>query len=235
MMPAAVVAALLMPFGWEYWPLQLMGWSIDRMLDLGTLVAGWSAGLVYSPLLTPLALGIGLTAFAWFTFFSSWHRLIAPVVAVPIVLLLALDRPPDVLIADTTQAIAMRTGGSLALVAGKPDTFAVDVWRETYGDPIAGNSPMRCDSIGCFGTSTNGFTVAVVRDPAGFYEDCALADLVIARRTVPVSCKAGAVVDQEALLAGGVHWLAWDRSRAAFEIRPAIPPLPRPWRIPQLP
>jgi competence protein ComEC len=235
MMPAAVVAALLMPFGWEYWPLQLMGWSIDRMLDLGTLVAGWSAGLIYSPLLTPLALGIGLAAFAWFTFFSSWHRLIAPVLAVPMVILFALDRPPDVLIADTTQAIAMRATGGLALIAGKPNTFAVNVWSETYGDDIGGTSPMQCDSIGCFGASTQGFTVAVIRDPAGFYEDCELADLVIARRAVPASCDAGAIIDQAALLAGGVHWLAWDQGRGAFEIRPAIPPLARPWRIPQLP
>ncbi len=115
-----------------------MGWSIDRMLDLGALVAGWSAGLSYSPLLTPLALGIGLAAFAWFTFLSTWHRLIGPAVAVPLVLLFALDGPPDVLIADTTQAVAMRNGEGLALIAGKPGSFAVDVWSETYGDADRG-------------------------------------------------------------------------------------------------
>jgi len=39
-----------------------MGWSIDRMLDVAGLVAGWSQGLNASPLLTPTSLFIGLMA-----------------------------------------------------------------------------------------------------------------------------------------------------------------------------
>lgn len=232
MMPSAVVATLLMPFGWEGPALAVMGWSIDWMLALGQLVAGWSAGLGYSPLLTPAALCIGLVAFAWFTFFPRWQRLIAPVLAVPLILAFAQDNPPDVLIADTTQATVVRNGGDLALVAGKGNGFAVEVWRETYGDPIEGRSPLTCDSVGCFGTSSRGFTVAVVNDPAGFYEDCALADLVIARRAVPPSCAAATIIDAEALRRGGAQWLRWDEGRGAFEIRPAIPAVSRPWRVP---
>ncbi len=230
MMPAAVIATLLMPFGWEGPALAVMGWSIDRMLDLGQLVANWSGGLDYSPLLTPVALAIGLAAFAWFTFLSTWHRLIAPALAVPLILLLALDRPPDVLIADTTQAVAMRVDGDMALVAGKANSFAVDVWRETYGDAIAAPSPLKCDSIGCFGESPRGFKMALVTDPAAFYEDCPLADLVITRRTAPPGCAAGTVIDADALASGGVHWLHWDEGKGTFEVRPAIPPLKRPWR-----
>lgn len=230
MMPAAVLATLAMPFGWEAPFLAVMGWSIDRMLDLGGLVAGWSSGLDYSPLLTPLALLLGLVALAWFTFLSSWHRLIAPVLLVPAVYLLALDRPPDVLIADTTQAVALRGADGLTLVAGKANSFAVDVWRETYGEPIGAAPMLACDSIGCYGPSERGFSVAIVRDPAGFYEDCQLADLVITRREAPVACASGTVIDAGTLVRGGVHWLRWDEGRGGFEVRPAIPPLSRPWR-----
>jgi competence protein ComEC len=231
MMPSAVLSALLMPLGWEQVPLWVMGWSIDRMLDIGSLVAGWSASLDYSPLLQPLALGIGLAAFAWFTFFHTWHRLIAPVVAVPLITLVALDNPPDVLIADTTQAIAVRSHGGLGLVAGRSNSFAVDVWRETYGDPIEAPSPLICDSIGCFGESPRGFKVAIVRDPAGFHEDCGLADLVIARRDIPATCRSTTLIGADDLLEGGVHWLRWDGRRGAFEVRRAIPALDRPWRL----
>ena len=229
MMPAAVIGTLLMPLGWEGPALAVMGWSIDRMLDLGQLVAGWSGGLDYSPLLAPLALGIGLVAFAWFTFVPTWHRLLAPALAIPAVLLLALDHPPDVLIADTTQAVAMRTENGLALVAGKSDSFAVDVWRETYSDPIEAGSPMRCDSLGCFGGSPRGFTVAIARDTAAFHEDCGTADLVILRVRAPGTC-AATVIDADTLAAGGVHWVRWDAGRANFEVRPAIPAVRRPWR-----
>ncbi|MDB5542833.1 MAG: hypothetical protein JWQ89_4560 [Devosia sp.] len=230
MMPFAVLATLAMPFGWEAPFLVVVGWSIDRMLDLGHLVAGWSSWLEYSPLLTPLALLFGLVALAWFTFLPTWHRLIAPVLLIPAVYLFAIDRPPDVLIADTTQAVAMRGAGGLSLVAGKADSFAVDVWRETYAEPIEASSLLACDSIGCFGTSPRGFSVAIVRDPAGFYEDCQLADLVIMRRDAPAGCTAGTVIDADSLARGGVHWLRWDEGRGGFEVRPAVPPLSRPWR-----
>lgn len=230
MMPAAMLATLAMPFGWEAPFLAVMGWSIDRMLDLGGIVANWSSALDYSPLLTPSALLFGLAALAWFTFLSTWHRLIAPILLVPAVFLFALDQPPDVLIADTTQAVAMRGADRLGLVVGKGNSFAVDVWRETYGEPIEVGTLLKCDSIGCFGTSPRGFSAAIVRDPAAFYEDCGLADLVITRRTAPSQCAAGTVIDMAALSRGGVHWLRWDAARGGFDVRPAIPPLSRPWR-----
>jgi competence protein ComEC len=230
MMPSAVLATLAMPFGWEAPFLVVMGWSIDRMLELGGLVANWSSGLDSSPLLAPVALLLGLAALAWFTFLSTWHRLILPVLLIPAVWLFALDHPPDVLVADTTQAVALRGEAGLELVAGKADSFAVDVWRETYGEAIEPGALLKCDSVGCFGASSRGFTLAIVRDPSGFYEDCGLANLLIARRPVPANCGAGTVIDAETLSRGGVQWLRWDAARGGFEIRPAIPEISRPWR-----
>jgi competence protein ComEC len=229
MMPAAVLAAIAMPFGIEGPFLGALGWSIDRMLDVAALVSSWSAGIDASPLLTPVALLLTFLAIAWFAFWPGWQRLIGPVLLIPAVALFALDRVPDVLIADTTQAVAMRVGDQLEIVAGKPQCFAVDVWRETYGEPM-GARTIACDSIACVADSARGFTAAIVKDPAGFYEECA-ADLVISRLYAPAACRAKTVIDAEALAAGGVHWLAWDAGRSAFEVRPAISDTNRPWRI----
>jgi competence protein ComEC len=226
MMPAAVFAALSMPFGLEAPFLLAMGWSIDRMIDLANLVAQLSGGIDASPLLTPLALLLGLAALAWFAFFTSWHRLIGPAVLLPAVVLFAIDRPPDVLVSDTTQAVAARVDQELSIVAGKPQGFAVEVWRETYGEELAAVD-IACDSIACVAGSRRGFRLAIVKDPAGFYEECS-ADLVITRRRAPQSCTAGAVIDADALAAGGMHWLAW--TGRGFEVRPAIPDRNRPWR-----
>lgn len=229
MMPAAAGAVLLMPFGFEGPLLLAMGWSIDRMLDLAAIITQMSGGIDASPLLTPLALALGLAALAWFAFFSSWHRLIGPAFLLPAVLLFAMDQPPDVLIADTTQAVAYRAENGLQLVTGKPDTFAVDVWRESYGETIEAG-PVRCDSIGCLARSARGFKLAVIKDTAGFYEDCAAVDLVVTRLVAPDGCTAAAVIDAADLARGGVHWLRWDAERNAFEIRPAITNLSQPWR-----
>lgn len=229
MMPAALLAVLLMPFGLE-WPFVLaMGWSIDRMLEMGALVAGWSEHLRASPLLTPAALLIGLAALGWFAFLRDvrW-RLAGPLAAVPLVLLFAVDRPPDVLVADTTQAIAIRGETGLALAAGRPRSFALDVWRETYAEPIANAAVQGCDSIACVGASPAGFSYAIILDPGGFAEECDAVELVLTRLRAPAYCDAPAIVDADDLAQGGVHWLRWLGDR--FEIRPAITGLGRPWR-----
>jgi len=233
MMPAAMLAVLAMPFGFERPFLWAMGWSIDRMLDAATLVAKWSQGLEASPLLTPLALFIGLAALAWFSFFTNRWRLLGPALAVPAVMLFALDRPPDVLVADTTQALALRTPKGLVLASGKPDSFAVNVWRDTYRETIGAADPATaaCDSLGCLSRSSLGFSVAQTKDQAGFVDDCANADLVVTHLRAPAYCRnETTVLDDRDLAKGGVEWLHWDPSTGRFEVRPAIADLNRPWR-----
>jgi competence protein ComEC len=229
MMPSAVGAVLLMPPGLE-WPLLVsMGWSIERMLDLAAIITGLSGGIDTSPLLKPVALLFGLAALAWFAFFSNWFRLAGPALLLPAVLLFGLDQRPDVLVADTTMALAYRAEGGLQLVTGKPGTFAVDVWQETYGEPITAGT-VRCDSVGCIADSPRGFRMVVVKDPAGFYEDCGSVDLVVTRLRAPAGCTAPTIVDAIDLARGGVHWLRWDAGRRSFEVRPAITGPTQPWR-----
>lgn len=230
-MPFAVLSVLAMPLGAEAPFVMTMGWGIDRMVDGATLVARWSEGLTGNPLLTSLALMIGLAALAWFAFLNSWWRLLAPALAVPLVLLVGLDQRPDLLIADTTQAVALRTDAGLGLISGKGGSFATEVWSEHYQEPIAETvDGLRCDSLGCI-ASTDRFSVAVIRNPAAFAEDCGLHALVIARVRAPASCGGGQVIDADALAAGGVHWLRWNEAAARFDIRAAIPNLTRPWRV----
>jgi competence protein ComEC len=230
MMPAALLGVLAMPFGLEGPFLLAMGWSIDRMLDMAAIVAGWSTHLRASPLLTPPALLIGLVALGWFAFLRDRWRLLGPVVAVPLVVLFAVDRPPDVLIADTTHAMVVRGADGLELADGKPQSFALDVWRETYAEPIETAAAVSCDSVACIGESAAGFAYAIVLDPGGFAEECG-RDLVVTRIRAPGYCAAGAVVDADDLGEHGVHWLRWDDVLERFEVRRAVEHLDRPWRI----
>lgn len=233
MMPAALVATLAMPIGLEGPSVQVLGWSVDRMMDIANIIAGWSAGLSWSPLLQPLALMIGLAAFAWFAFFTGWQRLIGPVLAVPLIMLFALDVAPDVLVADTTQATALRGATGLELVAGKGTSFAVNVWRETYVEALPdADGMMACDSGGCFGRSPAGFTLAIPTSAAAFYEDCPLADLVVIRRPAPKGCTGATIIDQRALDRLGTHWLRWNAPSHGFEIRTAVDGRVLPWRVP---
>ncbi|WP_127753073.1 ComEC/Rec2 family competence protein [Devosia sp. 1566] len=231
-MPFGVLSVLLMPLGLEAPFVAVMGWGIDRMVHGAVLVAGWSEGLTGNPLLTSTALLLGLAALAWFAFFPSRWRFLAPVAAIPLILLFGLDQRPDVLVADTTQAVAVRSETGLGLLTGRAGSFAVDVWGQHYQEEIAPViDAARCDSLGCV-VATEQFGVAVVRDVGAFAEDCARHDLVVTRLRAPIACRAQAqVIDRDDLARGGVHWLKWEDGEQRFVVRTAVPNLTRPWRV----
>lgn len=227
-----VLAIVAMPFGLDGLFLKWMGWNIDRMVDVAELVAGWSEGFSGNPILAGWTLIAGLGALAWFAFVDGRWRLVAPGVLLITVLLFGFAPRPDVLISDTTQAVAVRDGEGLGLVSGRTGSFAVDVWSQHYQTEIAQtHSGTRCDSIGCI-VNTPDFSIAVVRNAAAFAEDCRGQSLVIARVDPPKGCAAdGQLIGPREIASGGVHWLRWDAAAGRFEIRPAIETLNRPWRV----
>jgi len=231
-MPFGVLAVLALPFGLDVPFIAIMGWGIDRMLDVAVLVAGWSASLTGNPLLAGWTLIAGLAGMAWFAFLESRWRLLAPALILPLVLFFGFEPRPDILIADTTQAIAIRDGDGLALASGRTGSFAVEVWSQHYQTEIAAkHSAENCDNLGCIVTLPD-YSVAIVRNAAAFAEDCGMHDLLITRIRPPRWClAAGPVIGPDALAAGGVHWLHWNKAAGRFDIRPAITNLNRPWRV----
>lgn len=230
-MPGALLGVLTIPLGIDAPFFLFMGWGIDRMVDVAWLVAGWSEGLSGNPLLGEWTLLAGLLALAWFAFLDSRWRLAGPVVALAGVGLLGFEPRPDVLIADTTQAVAVATADGLALVTGQKGSFVVEAWEEHYQIAIGEVHPQAsCDSIGCIVTLPY-YSIAVIRNAAAFSEDCAGHDLVVSRVPVPAGCGAdGAVIGPPELIRGGVQWLRWDKAAGRFDIRPAITRPNRPWR-----
>jgi competence protein ComEC len=231
-MPFGVLSVLAMPLGMDIPFVIAMGWGIDRMIDVAVLVAGWSQGWTGNPLLAEWTLLLGLAALAWFAFLESHWRLVAPIAAGTVILAFGFVPRPDILIADTTQAIAIRDGEGMALASGRTGSFAVDVWSDHYQTDIAGaHSGARCDSLGCIVTTPD-YSIAIVRGAAAFAEDCGRHDLLIARIDTPRYCiAAGQVIGPKALASGGVHALTWNDGAGRFDIRPAIEATGRPWRV----
>lgn len=232
MMPAALFAMLLMPLGLEGPLLGVMGWSIEAMLAIAHFVGVISGGFDPSPILSPSALIISLIALAWFAFFQTRIRLAGPILAIPVIFLFCREPAPDILIADTTQAVAARDHGQLALVTGRINTFATNVWSERYMETIEGrNDNTECDSQGCILKTSHGYTVAVIRDRAAFLDDCPTADLVVARINAPQWCKhITTVIDVGDLARSGAHMLYWRPQTETFAIKPSVTDTDRPWR-----
>lgn len=231
-MPFGVLAVLTQPLGLDAPFILVTGWGIDRMLDVAALVSDWSASLTGNPLLAAWTLCAGLIAIAWFAFLENRWRLLGPALALPVILAFGVEPRPDILIADTTQAIAIRDGDGLALASGRPGSFAVNVWSQHYQTEIAGkHTHARCDGLGCI-VALPAFSVAIVRNAAAFAEDCGTHDLLITRIRPPNWCaEAGPLIGPEQLARGGVHWLHWNDAAGRFDIRPAIETLSRPWRV----
>jgi competence protein ComEC len=134
--PAAVLAACLAPFGLEALPLQAMGLGLRWILG----VAHWVAGLdgaqrhVVSPgpwVLPVLALGL-----LWVILWQGRARWVGVVPAVLAFWLWSDAQRPAVLIADNGGLVGVLTDEGRALSKPKGSGFVAKVWLENDGDAV---------------------------------------------------------------------------------------------------
>lgn len=233
MMPAALFGTLAMLAGVEGPLIALLGWSIEAMLWCAHFVWDLSGGFDPSPILAPAALVVALAALAWLAFFRSRLRLVGPALAVPLIAIFCQERAPDIFVADQTQALAARHDDAVALIAGRNNTFATNVWSERYITQIASSHEGTvCDSQGCILGSDLGYTLALVKDRAAFDEDCRIADIVVTRIAAPPACAdaAALVIDASDLVRYGAHMVDWNGPATPPTVRRAIDAPDRPWR-----
>lgn len=233
MMPAALLGTLLIPLGLDAPAYAALGWSIEAMLWCAGFVRDMANGFDPSPILSPAALAIALMALAWLAYFRDRMRLVGPILAIPAIALFCTERAPDIFIADQSQAVAIRSGDTVALIAGRNNTFATTVWSERYITSIVNaHEQIACDDLGCILETEEGYTVALVKDRSAFDEDCRAADIVIARIKAPPACRIAAslVIDATDLARHGTHVVDWNGPDSPPTLRMAIDTPDRPWR-----
>jgi competence protein ComEC len=134
--PAAVLAALLWPFGLAWIGLELMAPAISWILSVAETVAGWSGSLSFvvapgAAVLPVLALGA-----LWIVIWQGWGRVLGvPVMGVSFVLWAGAERPAA-LISQTGGLVGVMTETGRALSKPKGDGFSADSWLENDGDPV---------------------------------------------------------------------------------------------------
>lgn len=133
-MPAAVLAACLLPLGLDWMALWVMGLGIDWILG----VAGWvsalegARGTVISPgpLILPMMMLGALFAVLW----QGRLRLLGVAPVLVALLLWTRAERPDVLIADTGALVGVMTEAGRALSAPRGGGFVAENWLENDGD-----------------------------------------------------------------------------------------------------
>ena len=234
--PFAVIALALTPFGLDAWAWRLAALGMDWVLA----IASWASGLPGAVSTTPqwpqgamLALTFGGL---WLCLSRAPWRL-AGLAAIPLAwILIAQARPPVLFVSPSglnAGVVASNGEGGKALhvYAARRERFAAELWEEAAGldpdavRPSAMAAIFACDASGCAGAVTDqgSAIVAVTTDKAALAEDCRRADIVVA--LFPASagdwraCKAF-LIDRRSVWRRGAH-AAWIEKDGALVVKTA--------------
>ena len=197
-MPAGLAALALMPFGCDGPLLWLMGLGIKGVLATAAAVTALPGASITVGLWPTASLVLLITGGLWLALWrTGWRRLgLAPIVAA--LLLAALHRPPDLLVDPQLGMAARRDAdGGVTVLSWESDKRVRESWLQALGATDARKGPrpgegvvdgIGCDQDGCIMKLADA-TVSLARTPAAAIEDCAVADLVIARLG-PARCPA---------------------------------------------
>ncbi len=189
-MPMALLALLLMPFGLDGPALWAMGKGVEAMLAVAHEVASWGGADRLVPEAPLAALLLVVFGALWLSLWRERWRFAG---LVPIVLGFALwNGAPraDVLIDRDTALFAVRSAqGDLAFTAPRP-SYTAEQWLRHDADArsareAASSEHMNCDGGGCVHSEPERPTIAFPETLGAVAEDCGRAGIVIAKVPVP--------------------------------------------------
>lgn len=237
-MPAGLLACLLMPLGLEHWPLWVMGKGVDFVNFVAHETASWpQASLkVAAQPLTVLLLAVagGIIFLLW----RGWGRLSGLALVLAAVLVAWVSAPPDILVSPDVKLIALRdNAGKLTVSSRVRDKFSAENWLRRNGQdseqaekwPAEGYGEatgLTCAEEGCR-MERDGRKVAFSFQPVAQAEDCHWADIMVASYAIRGDCPAATKADRIDMWKNGAYALWLDgRAESVTDVRGH-----RPWTI----
>ncbi len=231
-MPAAIIALMLMPFGLEGPALAVMEWGTMWMLAVAHWAAGLEGAVVHVRQWPEVTFGLFVCGMVLFLLWSGWRgKGVAAALMLVGLSFAPFAKMPDIMIAESGKLIAVRGGdGDLYFSSGRRDKFAAENWLRlsgrdgekvrTFKDETA---PVKCDDVGCRAEIKGRKISIVFKDRAG-REDCGWAEAMVAE--IPVRCMEGAVVDLYDARRYGAHAVFLGRG---VDVRRVGGEMDRPW------
>lgn len=222
-MPAAIGALILMPFGLDGFMWRVSAAGVEAILAISEKVASQPGAIATTGAWPVSALVILTLGGLWLCLQKALWR-VGGLIALPVAFMLIADvTPPAIFVTDDGEnaGVVIEEGeGAIALVNPRRDKFSARVWKE-YAGLDAERAETRklkdvatCDALGCAMT-LKGKSVAFSENPMGLAEDCARADIVIALYPVDGStwsdCRAR-LIDRRSAWMRGAHavWIGND-------------------------
>ncbi|MCR9134681.1 MAG: ComEC family competence protein [Alphaproteobacteria bacterium] len=130
-MPAGLLSILAMPLGLEYWPLQLMGFGLQGVLEVAYFVEALGGHLVTGRL-PALAFVLLSGGFLILVLLRSWLRLAGlPMIALAMGLFFAQPTAgqPDLVVSEDGRLVAIVGETALASNRSRPSKFIFEQWQ----------------------------------------------------------------------------------------------------------
>ena len=215
-MPWAVLAMFLMPFGLEALALVPMGWGIEVMNAIAELVAGLPGAVQLVPAMPPWAMLAIAAGGLWLSIWTRrWRWLgVLPILAGCIAPWLTSG--PDLLVDGEARLSALRAadgfmlsnrraaGGMVAETWGR--RLAEEDWRDWPAPGVTSmDGQLRCEKEGCLWRH-DGRKIALVRKTEAIAEACATSDIVVSSEPVRGRCRSPRlVIDRFDVWRRGAH------------------------------
>ena len=241
-MPAGMLAALLMLLGLEGPALWVMGLGVEGVLWVARIVAGWPGATEAA---TPIpAWGLAIFAFGlcWLCLWRRWWRALG---VLPMILGLAsaaFIQPPHILISHDARLVGFFASDKLFIQRQQgASNLTRDAWLRLYGQdaakalPAEGASPdgkLSCTAEGCrFDTGAGAFFVR----RGNVMAQCGAVAVILSAEPIRQRCRQSILVDRFSVWRDGAHaiWLLPSGAqvisdRAWRGDRPWVPPPPQP-------
>ena len=212
-MPFAILSLVVMPFGLEYWPLQIVGVGVGYMMDISYWASSLPASVIrigYWGFLPFVILVLScLFAILW----KGWGKLcVLPFLVLSFAISNLQDRP-DILLSSSHKLFGFKEqDGPLFVSTRRSDRFVLGNWERFYGQekkttlllPNKGGSKdltefYVCGEDGCRFT-INGRNVSFVRRSYIVDTECGWADVLISVKAVADNYKMGGNCNAELII-----------------------------------
>ncbi|WP_305012306.1 ComEC/Rec2 family competence protein [Roseomonas sp. HF4] len=239
-MPAGMLAAVLMPLGLDGPGLWLMGLGVEGVLAVAREVAAWPGAAQGARPMPGWGLALYGVGLCWLCLWrKGWRWLGVPALAVALASP-ALHRQPDLLVSADARLIGVVAGGVLWVERQRGASgFVRDQWARALGgveaQPLptegeAAGGAIRCTPGAC---TLQGAAVLLRGTPAD--TQCGRAAVVVSAEPVRGRCAGSQVVDRFAVWRNGAHAVRLTETGAEVVsdrdwrgARPWVPPVPVP-------
>ncbi|MBY3083959.1 ComEC family competence protein [Rhizobium laguerreae] len=136
-MPAGLLAMLLMPFGLDVWAWKIVGFGLDLVIAVAKTVSGWGGNIDVGRL-PAWYFAVAVAGFLLLTLFRTRLRHVGTsiiTVATLILLLLPGPRPPDLVISEDGSLAAVVEAAAMASNRERPPDFIFDQWQRALVRP----------------------------------------------------------------------------------------------------